>query len=118
MHPEMTARGDGQLAPAATSAIPAVLEATPHRHRAVSPAAINYGCTLRSRNTTIMLPAPVAIACGWHWPWVAWQQAAGGISGDRECWGEAPGRGGAGLRQGGTGVAIVNGMGGAGGVFI
>ena len=99
MHPEMTARGDDQQAPAAGSAVPAALEATPCRDEAVGPAAINSGCTLRGRNTTIRLPAPVPIAHEWHWPRVALQRAAGGIPRDRERWGEAPRpEAGAGLR--------------------
>lgn len=89
MHPEMTARGDDQLAPAAGSAVLAALEATPCRDEVVGPAAINSRCTLHGSNTTTRLPAPVAIARGWHWPRVASQQAAGGIPRARECWGEA-----------------------------
>lgn len=118
MHTEMTARGDGQLAPAAGSAVPGALEATPRRDQAVSPAAISSGCTLRGGNTTVRLPAPVAITYGCHWPRVAWHRAAGGIPHDRECWGEAPGPEAGQAWGGGSAVATINRMGMGQGVYL
>lgn len=118
MHTEMTARGDGQLAPAAGSAVPGALEATPRRDQAVSPAAISSGCTLRGGNTTVRLPVPVAITYGCHWPRVAWHRAAGGIPHDRECWGEAPGPEAGRAWGGGSAVATINRMGMGQGVYL
>lgn len=80
MHPERTARGDDQLAPAAGPAIPAALEATPCHDDAVSLATINSGCALLGCNTTVRQPAPVAIARVWHRPQVPLQRAVRGRS--------------------------------------
>lgn len=91
MHPQMTAGGDDQLAPAAGSAVTAALEATLLCDRAVGPTTINFRCSLHGSSTTLRLAAPMAITRGWHWPRVALQQAAGGIPCTRACWGEVLG---------------------------